>query len=214
MTSTIKQKLKIRALELSFKHKLSHLSSVLPAIDILCTRGNFGDKWILSNGHAGLAQYVFLEEFFGIDAEKLLLDMGIHPERDLSRRISVSTGSLGLGLPIVVGLAIANPHERYNVLVSDGETLEGSIWEALHYIEENKLDNIRVYVQCNGYGAYSKIDYGNLYNRVTSFTSRAEVLFYDTLFTDNWGDPLYWHYRVPSEEEVKDLKESINAGII
>ena len=44
------------------------------------------------------------------------------------------------------------------VLISDGETVRGSIWESLRFIKENKIDNIEIHVNINGYGAYDKID--------------------------------------------------------
>ena len=65
---------------------------------------------MLSSGHAGLALYVVLEHFYGIDAEHLLKTHGIHPERDLENFIDVSTGSLGLGITIATGIALSNPN--------------------------------------------------------------------------------------------------------
>ena len=104
-------KLNKRILEISIKHKLSHLGScftTLPIIYEIYSKKRPEDKFVLSNGHAGLALYVVLEHFYNVDAEHLLETYGIHPERDIENFIDVSTGSLGLGITIATGMALAN----------------------------------------------------------------------------------------------------------
>jgi transketolase N-terminal domain/subunit len=98
--NNIINKLNERILEISIKHKLSHLGScftALPIIYEIFLEKQATDKFVLSSGHAGLALYVVLEHFYGVAAEHLLETYGIHPERDLENFIDVSTGSLGLG---------------------------------------------------------------------------------------------------------------------
>ena len=127
MKETI-DKLNKRILDISIKHKLSHLGScftTLPIILEIFDKKKEGDSFVLSNGHSGLAYYVVLEHYYGIDAEMLLVKHGIHPERDLPNMIEVSTGSLGLGITIASGIALSNPSKKVYCIISDGESAEG-----------------------------------------------------------------------------------------
>lgn len=173
----IMRKLKKRAVEISYKHKLSHLGSVLSSMDILYEiYTQKGDSpVILSNGHAGLALYVILEEFEGKDAEALFLVHGVHPNRDVDNKIFCSTGSLGHGLPIAVGMALANRDEHVYCLISDGECAEGSIWEALNVVKNHNVHNLHIYVNCNWYGAYSVISPYDLKNKLDAFAPNIRV---------------------------------------
>ena len=72
--------------------------------------------------------------------------------------IFCSTGSLGLGITIALGRAVANKNRKVWVLVSDGECAEGSVWEALKTIVEQDITNIEVHVNANGYAAYRNVD--------------------------------------------------------
>ena len=87
-----------RILNISYKHNLSHLGScitVVPILEEIYNNKKETDIVILSCGHAGLAQYVVIEQNSKgkIDAEDLLHNMGIHPVRDPDNGIHVSTGS-------------------------------------------------------------------------------------------------------------------------
>ena len=103
------------------------------------------------------------------NAEELFLKHGGHPHRDEENGIYCSTGSLGLGITVAVGRALANKNRRVHVLISDGESAEGSVWEALRFIKENNLSNIEVYVNVNGYAAYDKVDVKYLVDRLKVF---------------------------------------------
>ena len=154
-------KLKKRILDIAYKNKLSHLGSYLSSVDIIdkiYSKKNLEDIFILSSGHAALAMYVVIEKYTGIDAEELFKKHGWHPHRDEPNGIFCSTGSLGMGLTVAVGRALANPNKKVYVLISDGECAEGSIWESLRFIKENNLENIEVHVNVNGYAAYDKVD--------------------------------------------------------
>ncbi|MDO8573476.1 MAG: thiamine pyrophosphate-dependent enzyme [Candidatus Daviesbacteria bacterium] len=161
-----------RIIDISFKHKLSHIGSCLSILEILDTiyhlRGK-SDPVILSNGHAGVALYVILEKYENKNAEDLYLKHGVHPNRDLSNGIYASTGSLGQGLPIAVGMAIADKSKDVYCITSDGECTEGSIWESIRIASEQKLNNLKVVVSINGYGAYDKIDVKLLPRRFKAF---------------------------------------------
>ena len=203
-----------RVLTLTYRYKLSHLSSTLPAANILShiysTRKK-DDQVVLSNGHAGLALYAVLEMFEGKDSELLLTKHGIHPNRDIKNGIYCSTGSLGLGLPIAVGLALKNPN-TVHCIISDGEMSEGSIWESLKFIADTNITNIKVYAQVNGYGAYTSIDMDKLYTRAKAFYPDIIWCYTDTCFLG--VDPLKYHYQVLSEFEYETIRAQIHAGNI
>lgn len=154
-----------RVLEISRKKKLSHLGSCLTAVNIIDTAYqmmNDKDIFILSSGHAALAWYVVLEKYMDFDAEELYDKHGTHPNRDVEHDMVCSSGSLGHGLPIAVGMALANRDVNVYCLISDGECSEGSIWEAIRIAAEQKLENLIILVNANGFGAYKQIDLDRL----------------------------------------------------
>lgn len=117
------------------------------------------DRCILSKGHACLALYTLLaDKGFFPQAE---LDnfcafgapLGGHPERGLAPGIEASTGSLGHGPSLGVGMALAlrmdGSHARVFVLCGDGETNEGSVWEAALSAAKHKLDNFTLIIDYN-----------------------------------------------------------------
>lgn len=150
-----------RILDISYKYQLSHIGSCISTIDILNSIYSVKKKdepVILSNGHAGLALYTILENYESQNAEELLKKHGVHPNRNLADGIYASTGSLGQGLPIAVGMAIADKQKNVYCVISDGECAEGSIWESLRVATEQKLNNLKIMVNANGFGAYDAIN--------------------------------------------------------
>ena len=127
------------------------------------------DIFILSSGHAALALYCTLEQHLGHDAEALLEKHGVHPNRDPEHGIYLSTGSLGQGITVAVGVALASPDKHVYCLLSDGECAEGSVWEALRFIHEKPLNNMTVVVNANGFSALSEVDLDYLKKRLRSF---------------------------------------------
>jgi transketolase len=105
----------------------------------------------------GLALYVVLESYYGLDAEEIFDEHGVHPGRCERCMIDCSSGSLGQGLPIAVGMALANRNRNVYCVISDGECAEGSIWEALRIRNEVSLDNLKIYCIFNGWSAYGKV---------------------------------------------------------
>ena len=130
---------------------------------------NDEDIFIMSNGHACVAMYVVIEKYFGIDAVELLQKYGEHPKRNEEDKIYCSTGSLGMGITVATGRALANKNRDVYCLISDGECAEGSVWEALRFIKEKKLSNLHIYVNANGWAAYDTVDLSYLENRLKSF---------------------------------------------
>ena len=192
-----------RVLEIAHKHKLGHLSSYLsclPIIDEIYQQKRNKDVFILSCGHAAVALYAILEKYEGQDAEKLFLKHGGHPHHDEAAGIYCSTGSLGMGITVAGGRALANPSKQIYVLISDGESFEGSVWESLRFIHDNNISNIQVYANVNGYSAYDKVNVPYLIKRLTSFLPsihirRSPVNQYPFL------RGLNAHYHVMSQED-------------
>ena len=188
-----------RILELSFKHELSHIGSCLTSVGILdgiYSLKEDDEKCVLSCGHAGLALYVVLEKYFGIDAEMLLKKHGVHPNRDLEYKIDCSTGSLGQGLPIALGMAIADRSKNVYCLISDGEAAEGSIYEALNTRSKYEIDNLIIYCNVNDYSAYDETTYLSIPDVNMEYTG-------DHWFMKKYGQEA--HYKILNEVEYKRL---------
>ena len=197
--------LKNRILEIAYKHKLSHLGSYLSAVDIIdeiYKNKDPNDIFILSSGHAALALYAALEKYEGKNAEELFIKHGGHPHRDEENGIYCSTGSLGLGITVAVGRALANKNRKVHVLISDGESAEGSVWEALRFIQENNLTNIEVYVNVNGYAAYDKVDIKYLVDRLKVFLPTINIR-YTSVNQYPFLRGLNAHYHIMSEKDYK-----------
>lgn len=120
----------------------------------------------MSKGHACSAWYVVLAKR-GFFNESILNEYCInggalpgHPDRFSTPGIEASTGSLGHGLPIGVGIALAGKKDerkhRVFVLMSDGECEEGSIWEAAISASRLRLDNLIGIIDANKLQAYEK----------------------------------------------------------
>lgn len=164
--------LRKRILELSFQSNLSHLGSCLSAIDLIDAvykSKKRDDIFVLSNGHAGVALYAILEKYRYIKNLSVASKFYIHPDRNVKYGIHVSTGSLGQGLPIAVGMAIADRQKKIFCMLSDGECAEGSIWEALRIGSEIKLTNLKIIINANGWSAYDKVDLPTLAKRIRAF---------------------------------------------
>lgn len=166
------KKLRKRIFEISHQSRLSHLGSCLTAIDLI--DGVYKTKkknelFILSNGHAGIAWYVVLEKHGYITDSKMIQKLHIHPDRNPEIDIHVSTGSLGQGLPIALGMAFADRRKNVYCMLSDGECAEGSIWEALRVASEYKVHNLKIIINANGWSAYDKVNLAYLAKRIKAF---------------------------------------------
>lgn len=118
------------------------------------------DKFILSKGHAAPVQYAALAEKGYFPKEELLTLRKLgsrlqgHPNMEKLPGIEMSTGSLGQGFAVCVGMALAgkmdNDKGRIYTLLGDGELQEGIVWEAAMASSHYKLDNLCVIVDWNG----------------------------------------------------------------
>lgn len=119
------------------------------------------DKFILSKGHAAPLLYAVLAEAGYFPQEQLatLRQIGSplegHPNMRRLPGVEASTGSLGQGLSIGVGAALAarldKTSARVYVLTGDGEVAEGQVWEAVMSAAKYRLDNLCAIVDQNGY---------------------------------------------------------------
>jgi len=165
------KKLRRRILEISHEAHASHIGSCFTSVDIINAVYKIkkpSDKFVLSSGHAGVALYVVLE-INGIMKNPSLKKLHVHPDLDMKNGIEASSGSLGQGLPIAVGMALAQRNKNVYCLISDGECYEGSIWESINIASIYKLGNLKILVNANGYGAYGKIDLKKLGGKFKSF---------------------------------------------
>jgi transketolase len=154
----------------SKRANVGHIGSGLSVVEILCAlHGGVlrisrpddpdRDRFVLSKGHAALALYAVLALKGWIEAAQLDSYcgedsmLGVHPESVLPG-VDFSTGSLGHGLSIAVGSALAARLQGSNrhiyCLISDGECNEGSIWEAAMFAAHHKLSNLTVILDKNG----------------------------------------------------------------
>ena len=111
------------------------------------------DRFVLSKGHAAVCMYIAmsLRGFFDFDEilstyGKIDTHYGMHPCKVHLPGVESSAGSLGQGLPIAIGMALMarQRHEGHRVfcMMGDGETCEGSIWEAAMYAGSKELGNL------------------------------------------------------------------------
>jgi transketolase len=200
------KELRKRLVEIAYKNKLGHLGSYfssLEIIDEIYSKMYKDDIFILSSGHAALALYVCLEKYKGVNADMLFEKHGGHPHRDEENFIYCSTGSLGLGITVALGRAVANPNRKVHVLISDGECAEGSIWESLKTIVEQNITNIEVYVNVNGYAAYMEVDSVYLEQRLKAFLPSINIR-YTSVEQFPFLKGLNAHYHIMNEENYQE----------
>ncbi len=153
-------------LKISRQSGHGHIPTCFSVVEILCAvystikhdpdnpSWDQRDIFILSKGHASLAHYVVLARFGYFDIEgvysfgSFMTDFGCHADRLKVPGIEASTGSLGHGIGLAVGMALAFKIEKNSrkvyVLVGDGESNEGSVWEAIMVAANLNLDNLTV----------------------------------------------------------------------
>jgi len=169
----------IRKRLIKMHQKGSHLGSALSVVDILAVLyfdimniNSFDDpdrdRFILSKGHACSALYATLAKkgFFNEEIlEQYLSNDGLlygHPVKGSVPGIEASTGSLGHGLPIGIGMAYAaktnNKKFKIYVVMGDGECQEGSVWEAAMLASRLKLDNIVAIIDANNLQGFDIVE--------------------------------------------------------
>ena len=160
----VRIKARLRLLQMHYEAGVGHIGGNFSALDaMLYLHHNVmssEDQFVLSKGHAAGALYVALwscgilqeSDLGSFHTDGTLLSG--HPPPGRLEGIPVATGSLGHGLPMACGMALArklkNQPGKIFCLCSDGEWQEGSNWEALIFARHHKLSNIVVLVDVNG----------------------------------------------------------------
>lgn len=183
-TRVFARRIRRHALEMTSRGGSAHIGSALSIADILAVL--YGrilkldpanphwagrDRFILSKGHAGAIVYATLAEMGFFPVDKLAThyqngsDLSGHVSHSGIPGVEFSTGSLGHGLPVAVGMAKAGQLQkathRVFVLLSDGECDEGSNWEAALFAAHHRLDNLVAVID---------------YNKLQSLASTAETM--------------------------------------
>jgi len=174
-------RIRAKLVQMSHDARAAHLGSALSCVEILTlVYSNFleidprnpgapdRDRFILSKGHAAAVLYATLSEF-GFFPESQLADFG-QPNSKLPEQMSpgcvpgveAATGSLGHGLSLGLGMALAAKIQgrsyRVCIVVGDGECNEGAIWEAAMFAASQRLDNVTVIVDYNGWQGTGRSD--------------------------------------------------------
>lgn len=204
----LNKELKKKIITLSYKHKLSHIGSCLNAVDAIVdiySKMKIRDKFVLSSGHAHLAHLVVMEANGIIkSAEETLISWGIHCDRRAG--CEVTTGSLGQGITVALGLALGDLEHTVYCLCSDGESAEGSFWEALRLQKDLDLENLNIQVICNDFGGYRKINSMQLRNQL-EYMSWAKPVYSKVFEFPKWINSQAGHYKVMTEKDYNEIME-------
>lgn len=246
-------------LNISNKSGHGHIPTSFSIIEMLCAvyqtmrhdpkRPDMPDRdiFVLSKGHASLGFYCTLAGHGYFDFDKVYAFgafdsmFGCHPDRTKVPGVEASTGSLGHGIGLAVGMALAakiggNGRQVYT-LIGDGESNEGSVWEAIMVAANLKLDNLTVLYDNNSsqgrclpipnpaerFAAFgcnaievNGHDLPALKNAIVAPTDRPRVLVCNTVKgygCKTLSDKVYeWHRRAPKPDELQMLLGELNAG--
>ena len=192
-TTELARRIRAHALRMVYQASASHIGGCLSMADVLAVlyseilridpqdpRATERDRFILSKGHAAAIVYAVLAEkgFFPTELlDKYCQDdspLGGHLTHHRVPGVEFSTGSLGHGLSLGCGIALASKRAncayRAYVMLSDGECDEGAIWEAALFAPHHRLDTLVAIVD---------------YNKIQSFGTVKEVLDLEP-FADKW----------------------------
>jgi len=184
-TKELAKQIRISSLKMCHKAKASHIGGCLSCADILAVLYNDilknDDRLIISKGHCAAAVYSALALTGKIPMEWLDrycedgAELGGHVTYGVPR-VEVSTGSLGHGLSIGCGMALADRKQRVFVLMSDGEFDEGSVWESVRFAgKQDFIGNLVVIIDANELKSFSEEPYihhymwGSLERSIYSF---------------------------------------------
>ena len=187
--------LKRKIIEVATRANEGHIPAAFSILDILwvlydrvlgITPATLGhperNRFILSKGHASIGLFIVLAEK-GIIGSDMLNNFGAfesnlggHPDRLKVPGVEASTGSLGHGLPMAVGLAfgakIKKQSSKVYVIVGDGECNEGTVWESALLAAHHKLDNLYCIVDYN-HSSDNALNLGDVRRKFESFGWQA-----------------------------------------
>jgi transketolase len=183
-----RKKIVKKIVEICHKKKEGHIPSSLSIIDILFSIYDFvdlnliknqspiRDRIILSKGHASLGLYSILDNFDLLEEPienfcDFNSSLGGHPS-DKIKYVECSTGSLGHGLPISVGMSLSykinKVDQKIFTIIGDGELNEGSMWESLLLASHHKLNNLICILDFNHSGDRALL-LGDIFKKIKSF---------------------------------------------
>jgi len=202
------------------------------------------DRFILSKGHASLALYVVLAQkgFFPLESTRTFCtyggNLGGHPDCNKIPGVEASTGSLGHGFPMAVGMALGSKirhiDNRIFCLIGDGESNEGTIWESALIAAHHKLSNLCCIVDYN-HSTDRALTVGDLVDKFRSFGWDATQIqghdhdqIYRALIHRDKIRPTVvvaettkgkgikqmenepaWHHRAPSDDELNNMLKEL-----
>ena len=157
-----------RVLDISQRGVVLHIAPAFSCLelvdaayhDLMLRDGDRPDTFVMSKGHGCLAQYIILEDIGVLTEEHLNAYckpggvLGSHPDYGVPG-IEASTGSLGHGLGLAAGMALADKvrghHRTVFVVMSDGELQEGSVWEVMMLVPSLGITNLVALVDLNDF---------------------------------------------------------------
>jgi transketolase len=160
----LRSRARLRLLRMHYESGVGHLGGNLSCLDLLLMLHHQilrpADQFVLSKGHSAGAYYITLWTIGRLNEDDLRqfhkdgTRLSGHPPTSGIEEILFATGSLGHGLSLAAGLAMAKQLKgeagRVYCLTSDGEWNEGSSWEALIFARHHKLHNLTIVVDLNG----------------------------------------------------------------
>ena len=249
----IKKNLIKDLIEISYNVKEGHIASSLSVLDILYVlykdvvdfesiknKKDDRDRVILSKGHASLGLYVILSHFNLLSNLNRFCQfdscLGGHPS-DKIEYVESSTGSLGHGLPMGIGLALGYKIKKFNhkifVIIGDGESNEGSIWESALLASHQNLNNLYCIMDYN-HSSDRALKLDNIMDKFKSFnwncleidghnqeeikkslsinSSKPNFILANTIkgkgckIMENNPE---WHHKTPTKEEYKLIMDEL-----
>ena len=208
----LSHRLRVHSVRMTHKAKASHVGSSLSTAELLAVLYQRilrvdpenpdwpdRDRFVLSKGHGCAAYYAVLAEtgFFPVEWLETFYQDGSrlpgHATHIYLPGIEVSTGSLGHGLSIATGMALAAKRDggshRIFCMLSDGECNEGSTWEPVLFAPQHRLDNLVAIVD---------------YNKIQAFGTTKEVMDLDP-FADKWR-AFRWSVQEVDGHNLQDIE--------
>ena len=257
-TTEILRNLRKQILEAASRSGEGHVPSAFSILDILWVLydnvlridpsapfADSRDRFVLSKGHASLGLYAVLAAKGFIAQQELIgfgsleSRLGGHPDFRKLPGVEASTGSLGHGFPIAVGMALGTRINKRDArvfcLIGDGEANEGSVWEAMALAAHHRLDNLCTIIDYN-HSTDRALDLGDIGGKALAFGwavreidghNHAAILGALKMRVDGKplcivantikghgvpameGDPA-WHHRSPTASELATLLASLS----